>query len=380
MANDPAQEIYDTTQNIQKYVSRLETIRDSYHYYNWFYLRLKALWLKIQTKQGELKAQAEDDKFLTGETGGIPDSDISPQLGHKYASLLVLFSQYHHIKTIYNNSSQNKTEPYFYDSPVFVMISKLFSYLNRDSSTFLIPPPYEFHIRLNGPKFKLDPLYDREIRRIINQQLQNPAITVICVCIKLLAQDRSTPPHENLLVFNKTTGRMKLIEPNIENQTLTGTEYEAYNDVLQILDTYRHTHFPQFTGIDYYFQQGLPYHGDLCAPVSVIMYFRPNVTYTEIKQVLNQFLSSQANEMLTFSQSLKNLANSRPNVGKTGGRSGVSSLVLSHSIYNSSKMPDADDYDESFSDPDDEASSGFGRKKPVKQIDNEIKYLLKLKG
>lgn len=379
MENDPAQEIYNTTQNIQKYIARLETIRDSYHYYNWFYLRLKALWKRIQTKESELKAQAADDASLTTETGGIPDSEISPQLGHKYASLLVLFSQYHHLRTIYENSSQNKTTPYFYDSPIFVMINKLFAFLNRDISTFLVPPPYEFHIRLNGTRFQLDPLYDQEIRRIINEQLQNPAITVICVCIKLLAQDRSTPPHENLLVFNKTTGRMKLVEPNIENQTLTGTEYAAYSNVLQILDGYRQTHFPQFSGIDYYFQISMPYHGDLCAPVSIIKYFKPDVNYLEIKQILNQFLSSQASEMITFSQSLKTLANSRPNVGTRGGGSGVSSLSLSHSIYNSSQMPDAGDYDESFSDPDDEASSGFGRKKPVKQINREIKYLLKLK-
>ena len=47
---DPAREIYKYTDAINYYLNRLQMIKGTYQYYNWFCLRLKRILKRIDTK------------------------------------------------------------------------------------------------------------------------------------------------------------------------------------------------------------------------------------------------------------------------------------------------------------------------------------------
>jgi hypothetical protein len=348
----------DSIEDVKKYTSKLIRIKGSSEYYSWFNERLTT----INGLLSIYPVFVEDfNKLMKTELSEIPE----------YFTRLILeifnyFSRFYHVKTIYDSSETGILSSYFVNSLQFNVMIRFFNFINTDPTKFLIPPPYDLQFdQTEYGSFVEDRTYSGIIPQITNDILAKQEYQMVFLTIKLYYYESFN--HQNLLFFNKNTREIYLIEPSLEMdlkpQETQGKDIDAF---LPVIAEYTRVKFPGyiFRGFFRPHACGFPYHGGICAPLSIMLVLRPDIqNYNGLIALIKFFADNVLREISEFHTLLNYGIQNPSNIARYPA---PSTFTQDFPAYN---MDDDESDDEYESDSE---SNSFGKNK------SEIKYLKKL--
>lgn len=351
MSDDPVRQTrIDSIRAVRAFSCRLTKIKGSRDYYSWFNERVDSLNDDISDGYSDFLRRFEslDRKKLLD----IPDEFVD-----SFLHIANFFSRFYHVKSIYDSCETGIVSPYFVDNLQFNVMVRFFNFINSDSSKMLIPPPYDlqFTERKKG-LYNEDHDYSGILLEVLNTALGDPSNKMVFLTVKIYYHDGNS--HQNILLFNKESHEIYLIEPSLEmNLRPAQSQGREIDSFLPAITQYISINFREYTFKGFFRSElcNLPYHGGFCAPLSFVLILRPDITnYNSFIKLIKNFVDLVMQEILDFG---KVLQQGMQNPTSSGSSSGI-----------------PDDFTQRFdayNDSDEDSSQlQFGN--------NEIKYLRKI--
>jgi hypothetical protein len=296
MSNDPLKkEIKNSISAVKYYSSMLAKIKGSREYYSWFDQRLSSI--NDVLPEYSLFVR-EFNKIETRKIDEIPKEFVG-----SFLNIANYFSRFYHVKSIYETCETGKISPYFVDNLQFNVMIRFFNFINKDPTKILIPPPYDLQFTEKTIGFYTeDAEYSSALLQITNEYLANPMYDMVFLTIRIYYFEGI--PHQNLLVFNKSTREVYLVEPSLEMDLKPGkTQSSKIDTFTQVITEYTRIYFSNYTfkGLFRTDQCSLPYHGGFCAPLSFVLILRPDITsYNAFVRLIKSFVDQVMQEINQF--------------------------------------------------------------------------------